>query len=428
MYSLVVILMVLVCFNFVLKQSWHKWWSVLAHAAAAALFTGLMWPVAVRQSRSQIEAWLANPDLMLDTSVVITLEVILQISFCLLSVHLLSSGKLKSSTVWGYRILRWFPGVLIFGVLFSFLVYLIFAFPGVSFPLVAWSAAAVVFVVIAGGAWLMRWIFPDKESRLEMFFLTNALTGIVAVIATVNGQTAVAGVSEVDWRALAGVLGLIAAGVLAKRMNYISDVLFWISNGLLVPVVVLLILFFLRSLLLIGNFFGQYLQIRKVDRLFMTKVEALTPATVAELRASIPSNTKSPLLSCLAGMLDTTKDRAHRQLLLSDYEIAADKDLGTSKTLSKMGPMLGLMGTLIPMGPALVGLSTGDIGSMAYNMQVAFATTVVGLFSAAIGFITQQVKQRWYTRDLNRLEFVSEVLDGCAGAPEVETRTGEEVR
>ena len=211
-------------------------------------------------------------------------------------------------------------------------------------------------------------------------------------------------------------------------MNYISDVLFWISNGLLVPVVVLLILFFLRSLLLIGNFFGQYLQIRKVDRLFMGKVEALTPETAGELRASIPANSKSPLLCCLASLLDASKDKAHRQLLLSDYEIAADKDLGTSKTLSKMGPMLGLMGTLIPMGPALVGLSTGDIGSMAYNMQVAFATTVVGLFSAAIGFITQQVKQRWYTRDLNRLEFVSEVLDGCAGAQEVETRTGEEVR
>ena len=170
MYSLVVILMVLVCFNFVLKQSWHKWWSVLAHAAAAALFTGLMWPVAVRQSRSQIDEWLSNPGLMLDTSVIITLEVILQIAFCLLSVHLMSSGRLKRSVIWGYRILRWFPGVLIFGVLFSFLVYLIFAFPGVSFPLVAWSAAAVVFAVIAGGAWLMRRIFPDKESRLEMFF------------------------------------------------------------------------------------------------------------------------------------------------------------------------------------------------------------------------------------------------------------------
>lgn len=195
-------------------------------------------------------------------------------------------------------------------------------------------------------------------------------------------------------------------------MNYISDILFWISNGLLVPVVVLLILFFLRSLLLIGNFFGQYLQIRKIDRLIMAKVETLTPNAAENLRDSLPDITKSPLLNCLSGLLDTTKDKAHRQLLLSDYEIAVDKDLGVSKTLSKMSPMLGLMGTLIPMGPALVGLSTGDIGSMAYNMQVAFATTVVGLFSAAIGFITQHVKQRWYTRDLNRLEFVCDVMDG----------------
>ena len=71
---------------------------------------------------------------------------------------------------------------------------------------------------------------------------------------------------------------------------------------------------------------------------------------------------------------------------------------------------LGLMGTLIPMGPALVGLSTGDIASMAYNMQVAFATTVVGLFSSAIGIITQQVKQRWYLQDMTNLEFLSELL------------------
>ena len=45
-------------------------------------------------------------------------------------------------------------------------------------------------------------------------------------------------------------------------MNLISDILFWISNGLLVPVVVLLIILFIRSLLLIGSFFGQYLAIR----------------------------------------------------------------------------------------------------------------------------------------------------------------------
>lgn len=194
-------------------------------------------------------------------------------------------------------------------------------------------------------------------------------------------------------------------------MTYISDILFWISTGLLVPVVVLLILFFLRSLLLLGNFFGQYLQTRKTDRVFREKILNLTSETVGEFRRELPENPKSPLLKTLTLLMDSADNRPRRQLLLSDYEVAAEKDMALSKTLSKMGPMLGLMGTLIPMGPALVGLSTGDISSMAYNMQVAFATTVVGLFSAAIGFVTQQVKQRWYTQDLSRLEFVSEILD-----------------
>ena len=78
--------------------------------------------------------------------------------------------------------------------------------------------------------------------------------------------------------------------------------------------------------------------------------------------------------------------------------------------MTKMGPMLGLMGTLIPMGPALAGLASGDIASMAYNMQVAFATTVVGLFISATGFVTQQIKQRWDLQDMINLEFFTELL------------------
>ena len=95
---------------------------------------------------------------------------------------------------------------------------------------------------------------------------------------------------------------------------------------------------------------------------------------------------------------------------MSEFEIAADQDLSTSRVLSKLGPMLGLMGTLIPMGPALAGLATGDIESMARNMQVAFATTVTGLVAAAIGYVTQQVKQRWYLQDMANLEYLSDVL------------------
>ena len=193
-------------------------------------------------------------------------------------------------------------------------------------------------------------------------------------------------------------------------MNYISDILYWISTGLLVPVIVLLILFFGRSLLLIGNFFGQYLSVRRTSALLGKEMDGLNRDNVATLPERLPARNPSSVVVCLRRLVDAD-NAAARQHLLATFEIEADKDLSVPKTLGKMGPMLGLMGTLIPMGPALVGLSTGDIASMAYNMQVAFATTVVGLFSATIGFITQQVKRRWYLQDMSHLEYVAALLN-----------------
>lgn len=74
--------------------------------------------------------------------------------------------------------------------------------------------------------------------------------------------------------------------------------------------------------------------------------------------------------------------------------------------------MLGLMGTLIPMGPALVGLSAGDISSMAYNMQVAFATTVIGMLIAAIGLLQLQSDKRFFARSFNDIEFILRKIIG----------------
>ena len=147
-----------------------------------------------------------------------------------------------------------------------------------------------------------------------------------------------------------------------------------------------------------------------LDAIFVLQLDTLTIDTLPELEGKLPVKSNSLVIAYIRRVLESKDRPAHVQRLLADFEITADKDLAISKTLTKMGPMLGLMGTLIPMGPALVGLSTGDIASMAYNMQVAFATTVVGLFSSAIGFITQQVKQRWYLQDMTNLEFLSELL------------------
>ena len=193
-------------------------------------------------------------------------------------------------------------------------------------------------------------------------------------------------------------------------MNYITDILYWISSGLLVPVVLLLIFFFLRSLLLLGGFFSQYLTMRKSGIMLQKEVKQLTANNLSTLAERLPKG-KLPVVTCISKMLENRNSPAKVTFLLDEYECMVERELETPKMFTKMGPMLGLMGTLIPMGPALVGLSSGDIASMAYNMQVAFATTVIGLFAGGIGFVVKAVKQRWYGRDMGMLNYIADMLD-----------------
>lgn len=193
-------------------------------------------------------------------------------------------------------------------------------------------------------------------------------------------------------------------------MNTISNILYWISTGLLVPVIVLLIFFFVRALILIGAFFGQYLNQKRTATKFYDRIRNLTPATLPEFTASLPETPASITMAYAKKIIGERGNNAKIELLLAEYEIEADKNIATSKVLTKMGPILGLMGTLIPMGPALVGLASGDIASMAYNMQVAFATTVVGLVVSGIGFLTQQIKERWAISNLTILEYLADVV------------------
>ena len=193
-------------------------------------------------------------------------------------------------------------------------------------------------------------------------------------------------------------------------MNYITDILYWISSGLLVPVVLLLIFFFLRSLLLLGGFFSQYLTMRKSGIMLQKEVKQLSSNNLSTLAERLPKG-KLPVVTCISKMLENRNSPAKVTFLLDEYECMVERELETPKMFTKMGPMLGLMGTLIPMGPALVGLSSGDIASMSYNMQVAFATTVIGLFAGGIGFVVKAVKQRWYRRDMGMLNYIADMLD-----------------
>lgn len=193
-------------------------------------------------------------------------------------------------------------------------------------------------------------------------------------------------------------------------MEAISKVLFWVANSLLIPDIILLLCLFARSLLLIGSFYNQFMTKRKVDKEMDDKIKNLSSSNIEELKAALPEKDNSLYIKFLRDLLTTPPSEAYSDYLISSFENEAEKDTSLSKLLAKMGPVLGLIGTLIAMSPALVGLSTGDIAGMAYNMQVVFATTVVGLVVSAVGLVTLQFKQRWYAKDVNNLDYVSRIL------------------
>ena len=112
MDTIVLILILLTAFNFLLKQTFWKPVAVGAATGIAAIFVLLMWPYAIEQSKMQIADWLSNNQLMLDTSVILTIELSLQMAFCLLSVHVANFSPVKRRMMWAYRVLYGFPGLV----------------------------------------------------------------------------------------------------------------------------------------------------------------------------------------------------------------------------------------------------------------------------------------------------------------------------
>lgn len=193
-------------------------------------------------------------------------------------------------------------------------------------------------------------------------------------------------------------------------MNFVSNIMFWISNSLLVPVMVGLVLLFLLSLVMIGNLLAEQRKQRQKEALYEKLFRDLGSSTkLQQLHQALGNAPQKRFFEEVAlALFGATQ--AQRDLLIGNYELRQQKSNTQGKLLAKFGPILGLMGTLIPMGPALVDLSTGEVAGMAYNMQVAFATTVLGMFSAAVGYFYLQLITRYQHKDLLWLDYLSESL------------------
>ncbi|MSZ75882.1 MAG: hypothetical protein F2667_02095 [Actinobacteria bacterium] len=95
---------------------------------------------------------------------------------------------------------------------------------------------------------------------------------------------------------------------------------------------------------------------------------------------------------------------------LADFDFGCQRRLARTRLLVRVGPALGLMGTLIPLSPALEGLAAGDVATLTDNLRVAFSITVLGLLIGAGAFAISLARDRIYGQDYSDLEYVAAIL------------------
>ena len=207
MTTVVLILMILVCFNFLLKQTFVTRNILAITTLVLGIFAAFMWQVAI--------------------AAILSIDVVVQLTFCIFTVRSAGSrgNTLRSRII--AKGLLFYPGFIIFPVVFALLVQLIFLTPGVSFTLVSTSLGVVILFAVPLGRMALRTLLPESDLRLEILFLSNVLVALVGIVATVNGETQNAPVNTVDTASLIGfVVLLFIGGVIGFMWNRWQEKMF----------------------------------------------------------------------------------------------------------------------------------------------------------------------------------------------------------
>ena len=193
-----------------------------------------------------------------------------------------------------------------------------------------------------------------------------------------------------------------------------------ISQSLTIPVLVILLVIVIISIIALGGIIAEYTSRRKVpvgtirDLIY----EINSAGSVEELKnvisnAKIPKSQRKVLteIASSQSLGKTSREALARKLFEFEEEKTMDK-LKRTDIITRIGPTLGLMGTLIPMGPGLAALGAGDINTLASSLTVAFNTTIVGIGSGALCYVIGKIRTGWYDRYLSDLDaLIDSVLD-----------------
>ena len=193
-----------------------------------------------------------------------------------------------------------------------------------------------------------------------------------------------------------------------------------ISQSLTIPVLVILIIIVVISIITLGGLIAEYTSRRNVpvgkirDLIYdINNSESIDDLKEVINNSVLPKSQKK-VLTEIASSSELGRD-TREALARKLFEFEEEKTMNSLRNtdiITRIGPTLGLMGTLIPMGPGLAALGAGDINTLASSLTVAFNTTIVGIGSGALCYFISKIRSGWYDRYLSDLDaLIDAVLD-----------------
>ena len=190
-----------------------------------------------------------------------------------------------------------------------------------------------------------------------------------------------------------------------------------ISESLLTPVVIILVIFVVLAILCLGGvinerFSRKTIKSEEFEKLLRDISFSDSPSKIEEhVNNSSLFDWQKELLVKIAKNHDigSKARQALASELISTEETRLIKSTNKTDILVRLGPIFGLLGTLIPLGPGLAALGSGDITTLAESLTIAFDTTVTGLAVGGIGYLISKFRKQWYESDLIEVETLAEV-------------------
>ena len=196
----------------------------------------------------------------------------------------------------------------------------------------------------------------------------------------------------------------------------LTDALRTIASALETPVIFILLLLIAAAIVMLGMLIAEcFTERRYINRdlpWLLSELEAQNePLYDIISNAKLLKRQRSILLT-ICGKTDLSPLK--REALAGDL-IAAEKAryelrIKITDLVMKLGPMFGLLGTLIPLGPGIIALGRGDTYTLSTSLLTAFDTTITGLIAAALATVLSAVRKRWYARYMGQLGAIAESL------------------